>query len=101
MNKSIKTEIAKLKKIIIPILKKYGIQKAGIFGSLVRGEIKESSDVDILVDIPDKLHITLLGFAHIQNEISDAINREVDLVEYCVVRDEIKEHVFSEEIRIL
>ena len=37
-----------------PILeKKYGIVRLGIFGSVARGDIKDSSDVDVIVEIGD------------------------------------------------
>ena len=36
MNKKTEKEIKKIKEIIIPILKKHGITRAGLFGSLVR-----------------------------------------------------------------
>ena len=36
---------------IKPILKKYPITKAGIFGSFVRNEQTETSDVDILIEL--------------------------------------------------
>lgn len=38
----------KIKKIIVVTLKKYGIKKAGIFGSYVKGEQKKGSDIDYL-----------------------------------------------------
>ena len=44
-----KKQISKIKKKISPVLKKYKIKKAGIFGSYARGEQNKKSDVDILV----------------------------------------------------
>ena len=101
MNAKAKIEIEEIKKKVVPILRKYGIERAGVFGSVTRGLIKKDSDIDILVDMPRKLHITLLDFAHIHIELEDRLNRKVDLVEYCTVRPEIKENIFSEEVRIL
>ena len=31
-------------------IKKFGVQKVGLFGSYVRGEEKENSDIDILIE---------------------------------------------------
>ena len=36
-------KIEKIKLKILPILKKYGVVRAGIFGSYVRGESKKNS----------------------------------------------------------
>ncbi|MEW6655204.1 MAG: nucleotidyltransferase domain-containing protein, partial [Bacteroidota bacterium] len=44
-------EIEDVKRKILPILEHYGVTKAGLFGSFVRGELREDSDIDILVEI--------------------------------------------------
>lgn len=97
-NKS--NEIKRIKKKIVPTLKKYGIKKAGIFGSYVRGEQKKRSDIDILVDIRDK-KMSLLGFIHIKNELGNALGKKVDLVEYKMIRPELKKTILREEVRII
>ncbi len=48
-----KINFEEIKKKIAPILKKYNVTKAGIFGSYARGEQKRNSDVDILIEIGD------------------------------------------------
>ena len=57
MNKRI--ERIKLK--ALPILKKYGVAKAGIFGSYVRGENKKNSDIDILIQPPKGIGFGFVG----------------------------------------
>ena len=44
--------LKQIAKIAIPILKRNGIKKAGIFGSYARGEARKKSDIDILVQPP-------------------------------------------------
>ena len=39
---------------VIPILKKYDVQKAALFGSYARGDETEDSDVDILVELNEE-----------------------------------------------
>ncbi|MFH1209827.1 MAG: nucleotidyltransferase family protein [archaeon] len=95
-----KTNIEKIKLKALPILKKHNIAKAGIFGSFVRGENNKNSDVDILVEIKDK-KMSLLGFIHIKHELEDALGKKIDLVEYKMIRPEIKNNVLEEEIRII
>jgi predicted nucleotidyltransferase len=88
-----------LKKIISPILLDHGIKKAGIFGSYVRNEAKEDSDIDILVEID--ADISLLDFVGIKLEIEDKLNKKVDLVEYKTLKPRIKDRILSEEVAIL
>lgn len=89
----------KLKPIIVRILKKNGVTKAGIFGSYARREQKKKSDIDILVKT--KKSMSLLGFSHIKTELEDALGRKVDLVEYSTIKPLIKEQILNEEIRVI
>ena len=91
--------IDEIKRNILPILKKYGVKKAGVFGSVVRGEETEGSDIDILVEIEGNM--SLLEFAGLKIELEEALGREVDLGEYSVIKPVIKEQIMSEEIPIL
>ncbi|GCC10852.1 nucleotidyltransferase domain protein [archaeon] len=46
--------VKEIKDRILPTLKKYGVTRAGVFGSVVREEATEDSDIDILVEIGGK-----------------------------------------------
>ena len=43
--------LKKLKKIVVPVLKRNNVVKAGIFGSFAIGRAKKSSDIDILIEV--------------------------------------------------
>lgn len=91
--------IQEIKEKIIPILQRYGIEKAAIFGSLVKGKAKINSDVDILVEI--KGDMSLLDFIGIKIELEEALKRKVDLVEYNTIKPLIKEKILAEQVVIL
>ena len=84
---------------ILPILRKHGVKRAGVFGSIVRGEGTEQSDVDVLVELPPGL--SLLDFIGIKLELEQLLGRKVDLVEYAGLEWRIRERILSEEIPIL
>ena len=54
------------------------VQRAWLFGSYARGEEREDSDVDILVDFDDT--VSLLGHVHMMNALKKLLHKEVDLV---------------------
>jgi len=84
---------------IIPILKKYGVSRASLFGSVVRGEDSEKSDVDILVEIPkDK---SLFDMMDIQFELEDVLKKKVDLVEYHLIKPRLKPYILKDQVQIL
>lgn len=94
------TSLKKIIRISLPILKKNGVVEAGIFGSYARGEQKKSSDVDMLVKIRNK-RLSLLGFSHLINELTEELGVKVDLVEYDALKPLLKKDILKEEIRII
>lgn len=88
-----------LKKNVNPILRKSGVKKAGIFGSYVRDEAREDSDLDILVEIED--NISLLDFAGIKVELEDKLGISVDLVEYKTLKPQLRKSILEDEVVIL
>ena len=88
-----------IKQIIRPILKKWGVNKASLFGSYVRGEAKEDSDIDLLVELDDKLNI--LDFIELKLEIEDAIDKKVDLVEFSMIKPLLKDRILKEQVPII
>jgi predicted nucleotidyltransferase len=91
--------VEEMKKKIIPILKRYHVNRAGIFGSIVRGEETKESDIDVLVEI--KRRMSLLDFVGLKLELEDALGRKVDLGEYSTIKPIIREQILSEEVAIL
>jgi predicted nucleotidyltransferase len=87
-----------IKKKIRPVLNKYEIKKAGIFGSTARGEAG-AKDLDLLVKIDKK--ISLLDFIGIQQELEDVLNMKVDLVEYESLKPTLKDSILREEVPVI
>jgi hypothetical protein len=91
--------IEKIKQKILPILRQYGAERAGLFGSFVKGRLKEESDIDILVEI--KKDLSLLDLVGLKLEIEEALKNKIDLVEYSTIKPLLKERILKEEVRIL
>ncbi|MCK4997764.1 nucleotidyltransferase domain-containing protein [Candidatus Pacearchaeota archaeon] len=86
-------------KKVFPILKKEKASRAGLFGSYARGGQKRGSDVDILVELPRSFD--LFDLVRIKKNLEKVLKRNVDLVEYCVIKKQIKKQILAEEIRII
>ena len=94
-----KTNVEEIKQKIIPILKRHGANRAALFGSCVRGEMNEESDIDVLVDIDEEL--SLLDFVGIKLEIEEALGKKVDLIEYDTIKPLLRDKILNEQVIIL
>ena len=57
----------------------YGVNQIGLFGSYVRNEANENSDIDLLVDI-EKDKKTFRNFLSLNYYLEDLFGRKVELV---------------------
>ena len=80
---------------IVPILKTQGVLKAALFGSVVRGEAKKRSDIDILVRFSGRK--SLLDLVRLQFILEDKLGRKVDLLTYDSVHPLLKDIILKEQ----
>ncbi len=91
--------IIEIKQKAIPILKNAGITRSFIFGSYVRGEQREDSDIDLLVEYPKGL--SLFDVAELKYKLEDALGTKVDLVDMHRIKSRLKSYILSEQMPIL
>ena len=77
-----KKELNRIKKIIVPILRRNKVIKAGIFGSYARGEQKKKSDLDLLIKVKKGIKFSLLDLIGLEMELNKFLKRKVDLLTY-------------------
>ncbi|MBM3329713.1 MAG: nucleotidyltransferase [Calditrichaeota bacterium] len=61
--------------------KKWKIVELSLFGSVIRDDFREDSDVDVLVRFAENSHWSLFDVMHAENELAEIVGRKVDLVE--------------------
>lgn len=91
--------VKKIARVVVPLLKKNNVIKAGIFGSAARGKMKKTSDVDILIKFKGRK--SLLDFVGIKLELEEKLKRKVDLVEYETIKPRLKDIILKEEVKII
>ncbi len=93
--KEIKKKISQHK----PILReRFKVKSIGIFGSYLRGEQNERSDIDILVEFSGV--IDLFEFVRLENFLSDILGRKVDLVMKDALKPRIKKSILEEAVYV-
>jgi len=71
--------------------KKYGVEKIYLFGSVARGEDKENSDIDIMIEFIDFKSNTFDNYYGFLEELEKKFKRKIDLV----IKGAIKPIVFE------
>ena len=80
-------------------LSKMGVSSLALFGSVVRGEDKPGSDVDILVELRPEARIGLFGLARLQRRLSEILGRPVDLTTPDALHKALKDNILKEAVR--
>lgn len=73
---------------VLRVLAEYGVTNVRLFGSVARGEDVESSDVDLLVDLPPRIGLLTLG--RVVDDLQEVLGTEVDLVPEADLRPAIR-----------
>lgn len=71
-------DINQIKKISEPILKRRGVEFAGVFGSYARGEANGASDIDLLIRFSEPL--SLIELIGLERELSEALGIKTEVV---------------------
>ncbi|WP_131104911.1 nucleotidyltransferase family protein [Ornithinimicrobium sufpigmenti] len=80
------------------ILQHYGATNPRLFGSVARGDATADSDLDILVDLLPTAGNPLLRLAGIGEDLSDVLERRVDVVTAALLRDEVSATALADAV---
>ncbi len=75
---------------------RYKVRELGIFGSYIRKEQTESSDIDVLVEFSETP--SLLKFINLENYLGDNLGVKVDLVHKGSLKPRIGERILTEVV---
>ncbi len=77
---------------------RFGVKDLAIFGSVVRDEASQASDVDVLVEFAGRA--TFDKFMDLKFYLEDLLNTRVDLVTNNALREGIRAEIQREMIRV-
>lgn len=79
-------------------IRAFHVRALYLFGSVVRGEASETSDVDILVEFEPDAHIGLFEFARLQRMLSLLLGCRVDMSTPDALHPALKDRILKEAI---
>ena len=83
---------------VLALAAKYGISDIRVFGSVARGEERPSSDLDLLVHLPDGAGLFLLG--RFAQELEELLRVEVDVVPDDGVKPRVRANINKDLIAL-
>ncbi len=92
-------KIENIKGKILNVLKQYNVKKASLFGSIVRGEASDKSDIDLLIEFEGRK--SLLDLAALKLELQELLKWKVDVLTYKSIHPSLKESILKEQMIIL
>ena len=92
-------QIEEIKDTLIKVLKKYGVKRAALFGSIVRGKATKDSDIDLLIEFEGRK--SLLDLVGLKLELQEMLGREVDIITYKSIHPLLRERILNEQEVIL
>ncbi len=98
--KSLK-EIKRRLKVLNPVLKEnFSVDVIELFGSYVRGEATEKSDLDVLVTFIEPNNVDLFKFIELRLFLKDELGVDVDLIEKTALKPRLKGPILEEAIKV-
>jgi hypothetical protein len=87
----IKTILASHK---VELERKFKIRQIGVFGSFVKGEQKENSDVDILVEFTEP--VDFFEFLELEEYLENLLGMKIDMVTKKALKPYIGKYILEE-----
>lgn len=82
-----------------PVLLRYGVRRASVFGSYARGEAGPASDLDLLVELPTGA--SLLDLVALEQDLTDVLGVTVQATTLRALHPIVRERAQHDEVRIL
>ena len=82
------------------LAERYGVSVIGVFGSYVRNEQRDDSDIDILIELERPARISLIDLVELEYYLSDVLETKVDIAIKKNLRKRIGKRILSEVVPI-
>jgi predicted nucleotidyltransferase len=78
------------------ICRRYHVRELSLFGSVLRDDFHDDSDIDVLVEFETGAPIGLIEYVRLQHELAALVGRDVDLVEKPALKRYLRDRVLGD-----
>ncbi len=86
---------------VVELCRRWRIVELALFGSAVREDFRDDSDVDVLVTFAPEAKWTLLDLVGLRDELQGLVGRDVDLVEERALKNPFRRARILSEKQVL
>ena len=90
---------ASIKKNATAVLRKFGVKRVFLFGSVARGQARTKSDIDLLVDF--KKTPSLSTVVALERELSEKLGRSIDILTRGQLTDRLNQRITPDLKKVL
>lgn len=83
-----------------PRLEAEGVEHLALFGSRARGDNRPDSDIDLLVEVPEEGHFSLLDLIGVEHLVGDTTGLSANAVMRRSLRGEFKANIAPDILEI-
>ena len=83
----------------MPEIRGFGVSHLAVFGSLVRGEDRPDSDVDVLVEF--ETPVSIFKFLDVKEYLETLLRRPVDLVMRGALKPQLRNRILAEAVNAI
>ena len=81
-------------------LRERGLTRLALFGSMARGDLGPTSDVDLLIEVDGACRFGLFAFLDLKNDLAGLLGRPVDLAFADAMRPRLRAAVLRDVIEV-
>jgi uncharacterized protein len=87
--------------VLLKLVRKYHLVEISLFGSVLRDDFHDESDIDFLLTFDEKAEIGLLDLVDLKLELEELTGRNVDVVEKRALKNPYRKLEILNTARIL
>ena len=81
--------------------RRWQVVEFALFGSVLREDFRQDSDIDVLVTFSPDAHHSLFDLARMEEELGGIFGRKVDLVEKTAIRNPFRRHAILKSLEVV